>query len=252
MQITRANDPSRSRNGGSRAAPTSPRSSSRTPRGTRGRGRPRRTPDRRWTSPVFVYRVSGGLHRSLRRRPDEAQPGRDRLADGLRSSLDHAVSRALFRADAGKSPSIEDITALLRPAGVARRLLRLASRLRALGHGTTGRTRARCSSADDALSRPLPLLHRSRSRRPGLASRSCRRTRSCDRRGRARMGCKEALFTLGDRPEDRYTWSRASGCRTRLRLDARLPARRRDPRDRGDVGLAAPESRRRRTRTWPG
>ena len=57
--------------------------------------------------------------------------------------------------------------------------------------------------------RPLPLLHvrddagsaaRRRARR-----RSCRRTRcSTSPAPGAALGCKEALFTLGDRPEDRW------------------------------------------------
>ena len=59
-----------------------------------------------------------------------------------------------------------------------------------------------------------------------------------------RMGCKEALFTLGDRPEERYDVAPAVAGGARVRLDARLPARRRDPRDRGDRPPPTSEPRR--------
>ena len=44
-------------------------------------------------------------------------------------------------------------------------------------------------------------------------------------RAGAEAGCKEALFTLGDRPEDRYEVARAWLDERGLRLDARLRAR---------------------------
>ena len=58
--------------------------------------------------------------------------------------------------------------------------------------------------------------------------------------GRA-MGCKEALFTLGDRPEERYPVARAWLEERGYALDARLRPRRGHPRDRGDRTAAAPE-----------
>ena len=63
------------------------------------------------------------------------------------------------------------------------------------------------------------------------------------RRGAA-LGCKEALFTLGDRPEDRWPEATAVARRARLRLDAGLRAGDRDQGARGDRAAAAPEPRR--------
>ncbi len=70
----------------------------------------------------------------------------------------------------------------------------------------------------------------------------------------ARRGCHEALFTLGERPEDRYEVARRVADRARLRLDG--PLRRRDGRTRParDRSAAARQRRgtlRRRTRTHP-
>ena len=58
-----------------------------------------------------------------------------------------------------------------------------------------------------------------------------------------RLGCKEALFTLGDRPEERYPVARAWLAERGYALDARVRPRGRDPRDRGDGAAAAPEPR---------
>ena len=69
---------------------------------------------------------------------------------------------------------------------------------------------------------------RSPSRRPA----STRRTSPLDevlaiaRRGAA-LGCHEALFTLGEAPEDRYPVAGRLARRARLRVDGRLPRRRR-------------------------
>ena len=56
---------------------------------------------------------------------------------------------------------------------------------------------------------PLPLLHVRHRARPAATARTCRRTR-CSQIARdgAALGCKEALFTLGDRPEDRWPQAR--------------------------------------------
>ena len=42
----------------------------------------------------------------------------------------------------------------------------------------------------------------------------------------AEAGCHEALFTLGEAPEERYAEARDVAGRARLRLDGRLPASR--------------------------
>ena len=49
-----------------------------------------------------------------------------------------------------------------------------------------------------------------------------------------RAGCREALFTLGDKPELRYRAAREELARARLRDDARVPRARRAGRARGD------------------
>ncbi len=60
----------------------------------------------------------------------------------------------------------------------------------------------------------------------------------------AALGCKEALFTLGDRPGGPLAGSARMARRARLRLDARLRARDGDPRARAHRSAAAPEPRR--------
>ena len=99
--------------------------------------------------------------------------------------------------------------------------------------------------ADEALPRRLPLLH-------VRAAAAARRARvHDDRRGargrarrRARAGCREALFTLGDKPELRYRAARdelaALGFETTLEYLARAARRG----ARGDVAAAAPQPRR--------
>ena len=78
---------------------------------------------------------------------------------------------------------------------------------------------------------------------PGRLGRpSCRPTRSSrsPRRG-AQLGCKEALFTLGDRPEDRWHAGQGVARRARLRLHPGLRPGHGDPGARGDRPAAAPE-----------
>ena len=60
----------------------------------------------------------------------------------------------------------------------------------------------------------------------------------------AALGCKEALFTLGDRPEDRWPVAAEWLDGARLRLDAGLPAGDGDPGAGGDRAAAAPQPRR--------
>ena len=60
-------------------------------------------------------------------------------------------------------------------------------------------------------------------------------------RAGAAQGCKEALFTLGDRPEERWPAARAVAGRARLRLHPGLPAGLRDRGAGGDRAAAAPQ-----------
>ena len=81
--------------------------------------------------------------------------------------------------------------------------------------------------AHDAVPRPLRLLHLRQAAgppRPAVPRRSTRCSRS-PARGAA-LGCHEALFTLGEAPEDRYPRRRRVARRARLRVDRRLPRRR--------------------------
>ena len=63
-------------------------------------------------------------------------------------------------------------------------------------------------------------------------------------RAGAAAGCREALFTLGDKPELRYKVARDELARARLRDDARVPRALRAARARGDGPAAAPQPRR--------
>ena len=65
----------------------------------------------------------------------------------------------------------------------------------------------------------------------------------------AAAGCHEALFTLGEAPEDRYPLAARLARRARLRLDGRLPRRHGPARARRD--RAAPPRQRRRARPRP-
>jgi FO synthase len=121
------------------------------------------------------------------------------------------LRRALARADDGRSLSVDDITALLEARGEGlERLIAIAGRLRDLGHG--GRV-----TYSRKVFIPLTMLCRDRCRYCTFAKPPARLDRpfltpeeavAIAERGR-RAGCKEALFTLGDRPEDRYPEARA-------------------------------------------
>jgi FO synthase len=118
----------------------------------------------------------------------------------------HAVRRALARGDAGKALSLDEVTALVAARGDAlRELMALASRLRELGHGTT-------VTYSRKVFIPLTMLCRDRCHYCTFAKPPARieapfltpeEAVAVAEAGRA-LGCKEALFTLGDRPEDRY------------------------------------------------
>jgi FO synthase len=122
----------------------------------------------------------------------------------------HALRRALARAEAGKTLSVEEAAALLVVRGEALdELLALASHLRDLGHGTT-------ITYSRKVFVPLTMLCRDRCHYCTFAKPPARLDRpflapdevvAIAEAGR-RAGCKEALFTLGDKPEDRYAAAR--------------------------------------------
>ena len=96
--------------------------------------------------------------------------------------------------------------------------------------------------ADEALPRRLPLLHVRAAAAPRRASVHDARTRCSRSRGRApRRAAREALFTLGDKPELRYRVAARRAGRARLRDDARVPRALRAARARRDRAAAAPQ-----------
>jgi FO synthase len=122
----------------------------------------------------------------------------------------HQLRRALARADQGKALSLVEVEALMDARGDGlERLLEVAGRLRDLGHGDvvtysrkvfiplTMLCRDHCHYCTFAKP-PARLEHPFLSIEEAVAIADA---------GRA-MGCKEALFTLGDRPEDRYPVAR--------------------------------------------
>ncbi|MGZ8600124.1 MAG: bifunctional FO biosynthesis protein CofGH [Actinomycetota bacterium] len=121
-----------------------------------------------------------------------------------------AVRRALARAGAGKSLSVDEVTALLHARGdELGEVMSVASRLRDLGHGTT-------VTYSRKVFVPLTMLCRDHCHYCTFAKPPARldapflspeEAVAIAAAGRA-MGCKEALFTLGDRPEDRYDVAR--------------------------------------------
>ena len=122
----------------------------------------------------------------------------------------HQLRRALVRADQGRTLSLDEVEALLEARGAdLDRLVGIAGRLRDLGHGNV-------VTYSRKVFVPLTMLCRdhchyctfakppARLDSPFLTSEEAV---GIAERGRA-MGCKEALFTLGDRPEDRYPEAR--------------------------------------------
>jgi FO synthase len=133
-----------------------------------------------------------------------------------------AVRRALARAESGKTLTVDEVTALLRardePLG---RLMEHARSLRDLGHGTT-------VTYSRKVFVPLTMLCRDRCHYCTFAKPPARlgspfltpeEVVAIADAGRG-LGCKEALFTLGDRPEDRYPvareWLEARGYKSTL------------------------------------
>jgi FO synthase len=128
-----------------------------------------------------------------------------------------ALRRALARAEAGKALSVQEVAALLsaRGAGLVR-LMGVAATLRDLGHGQV-------VTYSRKVFLPLTMLCRDHchyctfAKPPAkleAAFLSPEEVVAIAEAGRV-MGCKEALFTLGDRPEDRYeaaaTWLHERG-----------------------------------------
>ena len=134
----------------------------------------------------------------------------------------HQVRRAVARAEAGKVLSVEEAAALMAARGdELERLLGTASRLRDLGHGHT-------ITYSRKVFLPLTMLCRDHCHYCTFAKPPARldapfltpeEVVAVAEAGR-RLGCKEALFTLGDRPEERYPvareWLEARGYHTTL------------------------------------
>jgi FO synthase len=123
----------------------------------------------------------------------------------------HARRRALARAEGGKALSVDEATALLTATGDdLDRLLAVAGRLRDLGWGST-------VTYSRKVFVPLTMLCRDHCHYCTFAKPPARLTAPyltpdevvAIAAAGARAGCKEALFTLGDRPEDRYPEARA-------------------------------------------
>ncbi len=121
-----------------------------------------------------------------------------------------SLRRALARADAGKTLTVEEAEALLGArAEPLDQLLDTASRLRDLGHGET-------ITYSRKVFIPLTMLCRDHCHYCTFAKPPAKldapfltpeQVVAIAEAGR-RQGCKEALFTLGDRPEDRYPQAR--------------------------------------------
>jgi FO synthase len=123
---------------------------------------------------------------------------------------DHSVRRALRRAADGKSLSLDEAEALMEARGAAlEELLSVASDLRDLGHGPA-------VTYSRKVFVPLTMLCRDVCHYCTFAKPPARLDHpfltpdevvAIADAGRA-AGCKEALFTLGDRPEERYPVAR--------------------------------------------
>jgi FO synthase len=122
----------------------------------------------------------------------------------------HRLGRALARAEAGKALSLEEAETLLSATGEPlERLVAVAGHLRDLGHGDT-------VTYSRKVFLPLTMLCRdhchyctfakppAKLETPFLSPEEAVAIADAGRR----LGCKEALFTLGDAPEDRYPLAR--------------------------------------------
>ncbi len=128
------------------------------------------------------------------------------MADAIVATRRGAARRALARADAGKSLSLDELTALCEARGDDLvELLSIAARLRDLGWGDI-------VSYSRKVFVPLTMLCRDHCHyctfaKPPADDAPAYLTPDevvAIAEAGARAGCKEALFTLGDRPETRY------------------------------------------------
>ena len=95
---------------------------------------------------------------------------------------------------------------------------------RRAGTATASRSRRRCSSRSRCCAATGAATARSPSRRPGSTRPYLTLDEVLDDRARgAALGCHEALFTLGEAPEERYPQAARVARRARLRVDRRLP-----------------------------
>src|SRR3954462_10859028 len=128
---------------------------------------------------------------------------------------DHALRRALARADAGKTLDASEATALLSARGDALdALCAIAARVRDAGLEAAGRPGTVTYSRKVFI--PLTRLCRDRCHYCTFATTPAKldapflspdEVLTIARQGAA-LGCKEALFTLGDRPEARWAQAR--------------------------------------------
>ena len=129
-----------------------------------------------------------------------------RMAD----ATSQRTRRALARAEAGKALSVDEVEALLIARGPdLERLMAAAARLRDLGHGST-------VTYSRKVFIPLTMLCRDHCHyctfakppakldAPFLSPEDVVAIAEAGRQ----LGCKEALFTLGDKPEERYPVAR--------------------------------------------
>ncbi len=121
------------------------------------------------------------------------------------------LRRALARADRGVALSLDETATLLEARGAdLERLLAIAARLRDLGHGEV-------VTYSPKVFVPLTMLCRDHCHYCTFAKPPAKldapfltpEEAVAIARAGAEAGCKEALFTLGDRPEDRYEVARA-------------------------------------------
>jgi len=133
------------------------------------------------------------------------------MADAPVATTPAARRRALSRAEAGKSLSLDELSALLESRGeTLSALLAIAARQRDLGWGNT-------VTYSRKVFVPLTMLCRDHCHYCTFAKPPAKLDAPylfpdeviAIASAGAAAGCKEALFTLGDRPEDRYPHARA-------------------------------------------
>ena len=188
--------------------------------------------------PVTIRALAYPRPVTTRRRPPSRYAGRWPASDAARRSTS-TRPRSCSRRAARTCDALMAAAARVRDAGCSRP---------PAGPGSSP-TPPRCSSrspacaataATTARSSPCPASSPPRGKAPYLSPDEVLAIAAAG----ARLGCTEALFTLGDRPEDRWPEARQWLDEARLRLDARLPAGDGGPGARGDRPAAAPQPRR--------